>query len=129
MRIEGVKSVFFGDDFVTITKEQEDEDWAVIKPHVFAALMDYLQSGKPVLAEDVDSTQEPTDTSISFPSHYHLTQMRIFFSNIARGRRGGGNDQRANGDEDKTHGPRGRRRHTLRRVRRRSAQTEVTGAI
>jgi len=64
MRIEGVKSVFFGDDFVTITKEQEDEDWAVIKPHVFAALMDYLQSGKPVLADEINSAQEPTDTTI-----------------------------------------------------------------
>ncbi len=56
--------MFFGDDFVTITREQEDEDWALIKPHVFATLMDYLQSGKPVLADDIDATgQEPTDTS------------------------------------------------------------------
>lgn len=29
MRIPGVKSVFFGEDFVTITKQNEDEDWAV----------------------------------------------------------------------------------------------------
>lgn len=29
MRIQGVKSVFFGEDFVTITKENEDEDWTV----------------------------------------------------------------------------------------------------
>jgi len=84
MRIEGVKSVFFGDDFVTITKEQEDEDWAVIKPHVFASLMDFLQSGKPVLTDEIDSAgQEPTDTSIPFSSHcYPYISIHIFSSAI-----------------------------------------------
>lgn len=63
MRIEGVKTVFFGEDFVTVMKENEDEDWAVIKPDVFAAIMDYLQSGKPVISEEGDLSGQPTDTS------------------------------------------------------------------
>uniref|UniRef100_A0A915ECN1 NFU1 iron-sulfur cluster scaffold homolog, mitochondrial n=1 Tax=Ditylenchus dipsaci TaxID=166011 RepID=A0A915ECN1_9BILA len=64
MRIEGVKGVFFGEDFVTVTKENEEEDWAVIKPDVFATIMDHLQSDKPVFNENEDLSNEPTDTTI-----------------------------------------------------------------
>ncbi|XP_073829491.1 NFU1 iron-sulfur cluster scaffold homolog, mitochondrial-like [Musca autumnalis] len=49
-RIEGVRSVFFGSDFVTISKEEEAE-WAVIKPEVFAVIMDFFASGLPILHE------------------------------------------------------------------------------
>lgn len=63
MRIEGVKSVFFGEDFITITKENEEESWAVIKPDVFATVMDHIQSGKPVFSDDAKADSEPTDTS------------------------------------------------------------------
>ena len=63
MRIEGVKGVFFGEDFITVTKENEEENWAVIKPDVFATIMDHIQSGKPVFSEDAAVNSEPTDTS------------------------------------------------------------------
>jgi len=63
MRIDGVKSVFFGEDFLTVTKTSEDEEWSLIKPHVFATVMDYLQSGKPVISEETGS-DHPTDTTI-----------------------------------------------------------------
>ncbi|KAI6175410.1 hypothetical protein M3Y97_00685700 [Aphelenchoides bicaudatus] len=62
LRIEGVKGVFFGEDFVSVTKTNEDEDWALIKPDVFATLMDYVQSGKPIITDATSS--EPTDTTI-----------------------------------------------------------------
>jgi hypothetical protein len=41
---DGVASVFFGSDFVTITKKDE-YSWAVLKPDVFAAIMDFYSSG------------------------------------------------------------------------------------
>lgn len=44
-KIEGVKAVFFGSDFITITKDI-DEKWEALKPHVIAAIMDHLTSGK-----------------------------------------------------------------------------------
>lgn len=49
-RIEGVRAVFFGADFITISKE-EDADWAVVKPEVFAVIMDFFASGLPILNE------------------------------------------------------------------------------
>lgn len=63
MRIEGVKSVFFGEDFVTVTKADPDEDWAVIKPDIFATIMEFIQSGKPVFTDPSSAANEPTDTS------------------------------------------------------------------
>lgn len=57
-RIEGVKSVFFGSDFVTITKEDDDGNWNVIKPLVFATLMDFFASGQPVVLEDSEVTTQ-----------------------------------------------------------------------
>ncbi|XP_072244295.1 NFU1 iron-sulfur cluster scaffold homolog, mitochondrial [Leuresthes tenuis] len=51
-RIDGVKSVFLGPDFITITKSDETMEWKVIKPDVFAAIMDFFTSGLPVVNED-----------------------------------------------------------------------------
>jgi len=48
--IEGVVSVFFGADFVTVRK-QEACEWALLKPEVFAALMDFFASNQPVLLD------------------------------------------------------------------------------
>lgn len=50
-RIDGVKAVFFGKDFITVTK-QEDAEWAVLKPEIFAVIMDFFASGLPILTED-----------------------------------------------------------------------------
>ena len=41
-RIEGVKSVFFGPDFITVTKENEELDWNLLKPDIYAIIMDSL---------------------------------------------------------------------------------------
>uniref|UniRef100_W5NCS1 NFU1 iron-sulfur cluster scaffold homolog, mitochondrial n=1 Tax=Lepisosteus oculatus TaxID=7918 RepID=W5NCS1_LEPOC len=51
-RIEGVKSVFLGPDFITITKEDADLEWKVMKPDIYAAIMDFFSSGLPVVNED-----------------------------------------------------------------------------
>ncbi|XP_059192928.1 NFU1 iron-sulfur cluster scaffold homolog, mitochondrial [Centropristis striata] len=61
-RIEGVKSVFLGPDFITITRPDEHIEWKVIKPDVFATIMDFFTSGLPVVNED--STPSP-DTAPS----------------------------------------------------------------
>lgn len=49
-RIEGVRSVFFGGDFITITK-LEDAEWGVIKAEIFAVIMDFFASGLPIVHE------------------------------------------------------------------------------
>lgn len=60
-RIEGVKSVFFGPDFITITKVDDETDWNVIKPLVFATVMDFFVSGQPVLFEVEESADAPVE--------------------------------------------------------------------
>jgi len=44
----GVTGVFFGPDFITVTKA-ESEDWAHIKPSILGAIMEHYQSGDPAM--------------------------------------------------------------------------------
>jgi len=56
-RIEGVKGIFFGHDFITVTKyEDESVEWKTIKPEIFATVMDFFMSGLPVVHEGVKTT-------------------------------------------------------------------------
>jgi len=44
----GVAGVFFGPDFVTVTKTDE-ADWAHIKPGILGAIVEHFQSGEPAI--------------------------------------------------------------------------------
>lgn len=46
--VEGVTGVFFGNDFVTVTKA-DSVDWDHIKPALLGAIMEHFQSGQPVI--------------------------------------------------------------------------------
>ena len=46
--VEGVTGVFFGADFVTVTKAEAVE-WDHIKPALLGAIMEHFQSGQPVM--------------------------------------------------------------------------------
>lgn len=61
-RIEGVRAVFFGPDFITVTKFDEDMEWKLLKPEIFATIMDFFASGLPVMDE---SSQPAADTQIN----------------------------------------------------------------
>ena len=58
-KVEGVKSVYLGADFLTITKYAE-HNWVHVKGRVFSAIMDHYASGKPAVSE----MAEVTDTTI-----------------------------------------------------------------
>src|SRR5690606_461227 len=47
--VPGVTGVFFGYDFVTVTK-QEEPDWQHLKPALLGAIMEHFMSGQPVMA-------------------------------------------------------------------------------
>ncbi|PSL22206.1 NifU family protein [Shimia abyssi] len=51
--VNGVGGVFFGSDFVTVTKSEEAE-WDHIKPAILGAIMEHFQSGQPVLANGAE---------------------------------------------------------------------------
>lgn len=46
--VDGVTGVFFGVDFVTVTKGETTE-WDHIKPAILGAIMEHYQSGQPVI--------------------------------------------------------------------------------
>lgn len=55
-RIEGVKGIFLGPEFITVTKQDEDVDWKIVKPEIFATIMDFFASGLPVLNDAVPNS-------------------------------------------------------------------------
>ncbi len=71
--IAGVDGVFFGFDFITITKG--DADWQHIKPAILGAIMEHFMSGAPIMnaaasqddasgAEDYDEADADTVATI-----------------------------------------------------------------
>ena len=49
-KISGVASIFFGHDFITVTKLEEFE-WKQLKTEILATIMDFFVAGKSVLKE------------------------------------------------------------------------------
>ncbi|RIB15776.1 scaffold protein Nfu/NifU, partial [Gigaspora rosea] len=58
-QIDGVRGVFFGPDFITISKDP-DAPWQLMKPDIYANIMDFFASGQPIVTE----AQPPSDTEI-----------------------------------------------------------------
>lgn len=48
MNIDGVKSVFYGADFITVTKDA-DAVWAHIRPEVFALITEAVTAGQKIV--------------------------------------------------------------------------------
>lgn len=64
MGIEGVHAVFYGPDFVTVSKDSE-VPWSVIKPEIYSILMEFFSSGQPLFRSDKDrEAAGPQDTRI-----------------------------------------------------------------
>lgn len=47
--VDGVKGVFFGYDFITVTKS-DSQEWQHLKPAILAAIMEHFMSDVPVMA-------------------------------------------------------------------------------
>ena len=65
--LEGVARVFFGHDFVTVTKSGQAE-WSSLKPQVLAAIMEHFVSELPVMSETAEALEEdvmPEDREIA----------------------------------------------------------------
>ncbi len=58
--VEGVTGVFFGTDFVTVTKA-EAVDWGHIKPAILGAIMEHYQSGAPVITGEQAAAHQAHD--------------------------------------------------------------------
>jgi len=53
--VEGVKRVFFGTDFLTVTREAQGLEWPQMKAPILAAIMEHFTSGAPVLRDETAS--------------------------------------------------------------------------
>jgi Fe-S cluster biogenesis protein NfuA len=62
--VQGVKSVFYGSDFVTVTKD--DSDWQHLKPAILGAIMEHYMSGAPLLADGTAGNDEALDEEEEF---------------------------------------------------------------
>ncbi|KAK4279922.1 hypothetical protein QN277_011621 [Acacia crassicarpa] len=57
--IDGITRVFFGSDFVTVTKS-DDFSWDLLKPEIFAAIMDFYSSGQPLFLDSKAAAAKDT---------------------------------------------------------------------
>jgi NFU1 iron-sulfur cluster scaffold homolog, mitochondrial len=60
--LEGVEGVFFGGDYLAVTRSEDGPDWTAMKPPVLAAIMDHFMSGQPLmrggLAQPEDAVED-----------------------------------------------------------------------
>ena len=59
LAVDGVKAVFLGAEFVTVTKFAEHK-WKIMNPELFSVIMEWADSGKPALLD----SPEISDTTI-----------------------------------------------------------------
>ncbi|MDB2414553.1 NifU family protein [Rickettsiales bacterium] len=70
-KLEKVKSVFLGSDFISVTKS-DDASWDILKTEVLTTIMDHYVAGKPIINEkkeeenssDSDDKEDPIITEI-----------------------------------------------------------------
>lgn len=62
--IDGVKGVFFGSDFITVSKEDASA-WAVLKPSILGAIMEHFITHQPLFyGERISPSSEEEDDPI-----------------------------------------------------------------
>lgn len=59
--LDEVEGVFFGHDFVTVTK-REDDEWQALKPRILGVMMQHFTSGAPLLKEGAELGPAHTDS-------------------------------------------------------------------
>ena len=62
--VPGVTGVFFGSDFVTVTKTAGD--WQQLKPAILGAIMEHYMSGAPLLADGSATNDDEADEADEF---------------------------------------------------------------
>lgn len=58
--VDGVAAVFFGSDFIAITKDA-DREWHVMKPALLGAIMEHFTAGRPVMNATADQPAAEED--------------------------------------------------------------------
>ena len=61
LQIEGISSVFLSSDFISATKDKE-EDWDNLKTFVISTIVDYLVSGLPIITKPLNKDEKENGT-------------------------------------------------------------------
>jgi hypothetical protein len=70
-QISGVKKVFFGPDFITVTKEDDDSvEWKVLRAEIFAVIMDHFSMNIPLINEEMDKIQREKQSELDESGHH-----------------------------------------------------------
>ena len=59
-RLDGVKSVFLGGDFISVTKAAE-KDWQILKTQILAAVMEHFSTRQPVMTDAEAAAPAPAN--------------------------------------------------------------------
>lgn len=55
--LEGVTGVFYGSDFISVTKNDAAQ-WDILKTRIMAAIMDHVMTGMPLFREGMDPQED-----------------------------------------------------------------------
>ncbi|KJE94376.1 hypothetical protein CAOG_05022 [Capsaspora owczarzaki ATCC 30864] len=76
LRIQGVNRVFFAQKFISINKADEAE-WPVLKPEIYATIMDFFASGLPVVEAPKTTEEAATEENETVSMIKELLDSRI----------------------------------------------------
>lgn len=79
--VDGIKSIMFGSNFITIEKQSNDLNWQLLKPEIFSILTEYLTNGTPIISEGHELTDdmgfsEEDDEVVSMIKELIFTRIR-----------------------------------------------------
>jgi len=63
-KIDGVTGVFFGSDFISITKS-DNREWQILKPSISETIIEYYKSGTPIMLKEEENNIDTRNTEDS----------------------------------------------------------------
>ena len=76
-QLEGVAGVFYGADYVSVTRDPAGPDWSQMKAPILAAIMDQFVSGAPLMRDGVEAAASGADDSEIVAEIKQLLDSRI----------------------------------------------------
>ncbi len=73
--VDGITGVFFGSDFVTVTKGA-DAEWQLLKPAILGVIMEHYVSGAPLLHDQAEPAAEAEKPEVSEEDAEIVTQIK-----------------------------------------------------
>ncbi|EPE06242.1 hira-interacting protein 5 [Ophiostoma piceae UAMH 11346] len=73
MNVDGVTAVFYGSDFITVTKAP-DANWAHIRPEVFSLITETITSGQQIVKSEPASASASSDSASGPPAEVDSLQ-------------------------------------------------------